>query len=383
MKLLIVSPDAYSVFHTGTSFIFGGIEVETGHHAAGLTALGMDVHVCTRDQGVAAHRVNGVTLHPIAELKGKGYWEKRTSLAGKIKYRLAGDKNDGQTLEALFAQVKPDAGYIMGMSREALRLARYCKLARIPFFFRAAHDKDFGDDGGSDKAMQGWALMSMAEAREVIETATCVIAQTPFQSELYLKRFNRDSQLMFPPIVLDSDSAPVEKEYDVFWIGRTNSFKRPEIFSRIATHLKHRKFCMVLNKASDEEWNAIVSGLPSNVKVIESVPATEMDSYFRRSKVFLSTSLHEGFPNTFLQAGKNGVPVVSMGSDPNRMLSLHGAGFLVGDDQQVAQDRIEELLNSNTVYEACAAASMKYVAAFHDRNLISKQLFDILMQHPV
>lgn len=378
MKLVILSPDAYSVFHTDTAYIFGGIEVETGHHARGLSQLGVEVAVLTRAQGTSAHHIEGIQLYPIQEIKGKGYWDKRTTLSGRIKYRLSGREENAETLEQLLGVIKPDAGYVMGISREALRLARYCKSAGIPFFFRAAHDKDFGDDVGSEQAMQDWANLSMEEAREVVGLATCLISQTPFQTELFRIRFNREAELMFPPIVLEKAPVSAKKEFDVFWIGRTNSFKRPEVLSAVAAELPGRSFCMVLNKASDEEWNTVVRRLPPNVKVVESVPATEMDNYFRRSRVFLSTSLQEGFPNTFLQAGKNGIPVVSMGSDPNNMLSQHGAGFLAGDDTAAVIDRIEELLNNTLVYETCSRAAEKYVASFHDRKVISEQLFGIL-----
>ena len=378
MKLLILSPDAYSVFHQDTKFIFGGIEIETGHHAHGLSQLGMDVHVGTKDQGVGVHRIDGITLHPMPGKKGPGYWKKRTSFLGKIRYRLFKDVHDKENLSDFFARVRPDVGYMMGMCQEALQLARYCKKNGIPFVFRAAHDKDFGDESGSDKAMQDWTFMTMNEAREVISSASAVIAQTPYQTELFRSRFNRESELMFPPVVLDTDYKSVQKEFDGFWIGRTNSFKRPEVMVSIAKQLPDRKFCMVLNKASEEEWQQIATHLPENVTLVESVPAGEIDSYFRKARIFLSTSLHEGFPNTFLQAGKCGVPVISMGSDPNNMLTQHGAGVLAGNDQNAVCHAIEQLLSDPDVYNTASDAAKKYVETFHDRKVISKQLYGIL-----
>ncbi len=378
MKLLIVSPDAYSVFHTSTSYIFGGIEIETGHHAMGLTALGVEVAVATRDQGEPAHRKDGVWIYPVPELKGKGYWKKRSTFAGRIRYRLFGDRNPHKTLEELFRTIAPDVGYIMGMSREALRLARYCRENNKPFIFRVAHDKDLGDVYLDDESMLRWAKMTVAETREVIGTASVVLAQTPVQASLLSERFNAQSELMFPPILLDVPPGTPEKKFDVFWIGRTNSFKRPEQLAALAARLPHRKFCMVLNKAGEEEWTKIVQALTANVTVIESVPADRIETFFRQSKVFVSTSLHEGFPNTFLQAAKNSIPVVSMGSDPNGMLSVHGAGVLAGDDPGALQRAVEELLDDEMKYREHARASRAYVEKFNDRKLINRQFYELL-----
>ncbi len=379
MKLLILSPDAYSVLHTETSYYFGGIEIETGHHATGLTALGVEVAVATRDQGEPAHQKDGVWIYPIPELKGKGYWKKRTTLKGRISYRLFGDRNPHATMEEMFRAINPDVGYIMGMSPEALRLARYCRANGKPFIFRVAHDKDLGDEELDDESMTRWARMTAGETREVISSASVVLAQTPVQAMLLRERFDRSSALMFPPIALEVPAGKPVKEIDGFWIGRTNSFKRPEQLAALAARLPHRKFCMVLNDAGGPgEWKRFVEALPENVTVIESVPADNIEKFFNRSKVFISTSLYEGFPNTFLQAAKHSIPVVSMGSDPNGMLSVHGAGIMAGDNIGALEKAVEELLVDETKYQRHAQAARNYVEKFNSKKIINQQFLDIL-----
>lgn len=382
MRLLILSPDAYSVFHTETSYIFGGIEVETGHHATGLARMGAEVFVATRDQGRKTHRFGEITLCPIPHMKGSGYWEKRKKIWGRLKHRLFGERNDYDSLEDLFQKVNPDIAYAMGMSPEVLRLAKYCKEKGIGFIFRIAHDGELNDGTGAGIANFNTRLTT-EETRTIFSIADIVLSQTPFQQQALLTRFGKESRLAFPPIELNDVAGVPEKKYDVLWIGRSHSFKRPERFAAVATAMPDKQFCMVfnkVNKAGPDDWEKIKGILPANVRVIESVPADRIEELFKTSRVFLSTSLQEGFPNTFLQAAKNRIPVVSMGSDPNEMLSVHGAGILAGDDDQRTTAAILRLLENPEFYSRCAAACYAYVSRFHEKKVINKQYWDMMQQ---
>ncbi|CAN5872222.1 hypothetical protein BH11BAC7_BH11BAC7_35290 [soil metagenome] len=381
MKLLIFSLDAYSVFHTDTKFIFGGAEIETGYHAKGLAALGVNVSVITRDHAIPAHTFEKVTLLPHPGLKGTGYWKKRKTLAGRITYRIFGDRNPYKTIDALLRKINPDVVYVMGMSPEALQLADYCREQKKKFIFRVAHDMDLVGEEFNEEKIRKWAGVSFAKVKAIISTATIVLTQTPVQDELLKKWFNRESELMFPPIdTALKPGIPTEKKYDVFWIGKNNVFKRPEKLVELAKRLPQRKFCMVFNKMEEASWKKIVETLPSNVHLIESIPADQIETLFCQSKLFVSTSLHEGFANTFLQAAKNSVPVISMGPDPNFMLTRHGAGILVGDDLDKLALAVEALLNDETTYKKLCAQSREYVETFHAKEKISAQFYALLQQ---
>ncbi len=380
MKLLIFSLDSYSVFHTDTKFIFGGAEIETGYHAKGLAALGIDVSVITRDQAIPAHRFEKVNLCPHPSLKGPGYWTKRKSLAGRISYRIFGDRNPHKNIEALLNKINPDVVYIMGMSPEAYELADYCKKESKLFVFRVAHDMDLVGEELNEEKIKAWAGIPFTKVKEIIDAATVVLTQTQVQDELLKKWFHREGILMFPPIDTKVESGADKNKYDVFWIGKNNVFKRPEKIIELAKRLPQRKFCMVFNKLEETSWKKIVATIPSNVELIESIPADRIETLFRQSKLFVSTSLHEGFANTFLQAGKNAVPVISMGPDPNTMLSVHRAGILVGDNLDKLEQAVEELLTDEVKYKQLCEQSRNYVTEFHSRDKISAQFYSLLKQ---
>ena len=53
---------------------------------------------------------------------------------------------------------------------------------------------------------------------------------------------------------------------------------------------------------------------------------------FAQAFVFVSTSLFEGFPNTFLQAGKYGVPILSYQVDPDDFIERNNCGIVAHGD---------------------------------------------------
>jgi len=377
MRLLILSPDAYSIFFPKTAFVFGGIEVETGYYARGLTAdHGFEVTVITRDQGINIQRVDGVTVAPHPEFKGPGYWDRRRSLAGRIRYRIFGERQ--QSIEDFYASLHPDVAYLQGMAPWTLDFARFCRKSGIPFLFRVASDMDLGGEKPDDATMQQWAGFTLKEAREVIDTAACILVQTPVQMTLLQERFGRTGTMLFNPVAsVKHSSKGSTKIYDVLWIGKSTPFKRPELLIELARLLPKRKLCMVLNKQDESLWEKIAETLPANVEFIERVPFHEIGDLFNCSQVFVSTSDSEGFANTFLQAAAHGVPVVSMNCDPNFMLSNHGGGVLTGPELASLCRSIESLMGDAALYSACSAAAQRYVRNHHDARLITDQFSNI------
>jgi len=56
------------------------------------------------------------------------------------------------------------------------------------------------------------------------------------------------------------------------------------------------------------------------------VDPDEIHDYYRDAHCLVSTSAHEGFPNTFLEAWRVGTPVVSLAVDPARIAREEALG---------------------------------------------------------
>ncbi len=110
-----------------------------------------------------------------------------------------------------------------------------------------------------------------------------------------------------------------------------------------------------------------------NITLIERVPFEEIERYFAAARLFVNTSTFEGFPNTFLQAAKYGVPTVATDVDPGSMLSQRGGGVTCGGDFERFVESVRQLMTDEDEYAKRSAAALTYVRTYHDKEVVVAQ----------
>ncbi|MFQ3577572.1 MAG: glycosyltransferase, partial [Verrucomicrobiia bacterium] len=100
-------------------------------------------------------------------------------------------------------------------------------------------------------------------------------------------------------------AAQVPKDVDLLWIARCRPIKRPLLFLELARRLPQAR-CVMVCPPEDRELFAEVSkqaAALANLQLIEKVPYHKVQSYYNRARLFVNTSIAEGFANSFIQAG--------------------------------------------------------------------------------
>lgn len=374
-KVLLYSLDGYSTFFTDTNYIFGGIEKETAYHAQELATYDdLEVVVVTKDQAEKQRNLGKIEILQHPTLKGEGYWEWRRSLKGKLALKIRGEQK--VNIQSFYREINPDVVFCMGLQPGDLDLLKYCKENQKQFIFKLAHDNELQDNTVDGKPSNG---KIDKELSELVRNSKYVLCQTPLQYDLLKQNYNMEGVMHYNPIDLDLIFDINNKQYDLFWVGRSTKFKRPELFIELCRELPDLKACMVMNILDEDYWNELTKDLPENIELIPSVPADKIDNYFAMTKLFISTSDSEGFANTYLQSAKHSVPVLSMCCDPNEMLSKHNAGVLVGDDLSKLKETIEKLLADDQERGILSKNARKYVEEFHDLKKVSAQLRDLIL----
>lgn len=170
---------------------------------------------------------------------------------------------------------------------------------------------------------------------DAMRRADRVVAQTDYQHEILRDVFGIDATVISNGYTVpdDSDLIPAEKRSHALWVGSLDpDQKRPERVLELAERLPDVTFRMV-GWTADESYRETLldraSDLP-NLIFEGFVPPDEIDRYYRDAVVLLNTSEYEGFPNTFLEAWRFGVPVVSLHEMLDGVLEREEIGIHAG-----------------------------------------------------
>ena len=232
-----------------------------------------------------------------------------------------------------------------------------------------------------------------------VKKAGLVIAQSRDQSSGFKENYNIES-IVVPSICeklsshnfIESKINTVDNKSDVLWVGNSSEKKRQEVVFELARLLSDRTFAIAMNKSDDVRFAEAAKEaekLP-NVTFLGTVPPIEMERWFQKTKLFLNTSIREGFPNTFLQAWMNGVPVVSLNIDPDSIIERYGLGAVIGavkttecsgSPQALAQllaPVIERLLSDDVRRHRIGSVGKIYVEENHVPGVVVPRLIKVL-----
>ncbi len=186
-----------------------------------------------------------------------------------------------------------------------------------------------------------------------IRNADFIVTQSDDQKLLLQKRFQREAVTIKNPIDLEPSnvvSIDHSEQNILLWIGKSDHVKQPDLLLSVARRVPEAQFVMIMNRSNSEIHDLIQKEKPANVQIIEYVPFQEIDIYFAKARAFINTSKFEGFPNTFLQAGKHSCPVLSLNVDPDGFLSHHGCGFFANGDIESMIGIISKLLRDDQAH---------------------------------
>jgi glycosyltransferase involved in cell wall biosynthesis len=171
-----------------------------------------------------------------------------------------------------------------------------------------------------------------------VKHATRIVVQTRHQAHLLQKNYARAADTVVPnfhpPVAETLDkSGPLT----VIWIANLKPWKQPEVFVRLANSLSSYsevRFVIVGAPApisGNERWRqALMQGIQntSNLEYVGQKSHAQVNELLACAHIFVNTSVHEGFPNTFIQAWLRDVVVVSLQVDPDHLLEHRGVGII-------------------------------------------------------
>lgn len=266
----------------------------------------------------------------------------RTRLYQVVRVGHGGVPRLGYVMDAVslwrsLDQIAPDAIYQRVACAYTGLCAAYARRHRIPMIWHVAHDTDVAPlslDPGRN------LLRVHLEKRAVnygARRATRIVVQTEHQAQLLRRNFSRAADAVVgnfhPPA---SETIDKSGTATVVWIANLKPWKRPEIFVRLAANLRDcagTRFIMVgapAQAGGNLRWQeSLMTAIAStgNLEYVGSKTHAEVNELLARAHIFVNTSSHEGFPNTFIQSWLRDVAVVSLDVDPDQVLERGQVGI--------------------------------------------------------
>lgn len=350
VRVCFVAPKAYLLFNPAVRQVVGGAEVDLYFLATEL-AKDKDFAVSFLAANYGQQEIE--TIEDVKIIKTLNF--NQSPLAGAVRVWRGLRKADAR----IYFQEAASWGTFL--------VALFCKLHKRIFVYRTASEQECDSTYLKQHYFAGkafhWSLRNAAKIVVQNETDKNNLEQTAGICSIVIPNTHR------LPVL------PAVQRDIILWVGRSVQLKRPELFIRLAEEMPDEHFTMICQRATgDEKYEELVARARyvKNLQFIEHVPFCEIDRYFQRAKVFVSTSESEGFPNTFIQACSYAVPILSLKVDPDGFINRYNCGVSCDGDWRRLVESLKTMLHEQQ-YLQLGKNGRAYVEEHHDLTRIAKQ----------
>jgi len=314
----------------------GGAELQQVYIGKSLARKGYDISYVSLDYGQPDGEIlDGVTIYKTFRPK-QGIFGFRWLYPRLYNLWRALKKADADVYYARCAT------FIPGI------LALFCSKYKKKFVYAGAHVTDFIPDKIRIPIKRDRLLYLYG-----LQRADQIIVQSLEQKKLLRDNFKLPSKVIRNFSPLSDVELPLARRRFILWVSTIREWKRPFQYLRLAQNCPEETFVMIGGKsfgkgklyASVEQVAAEID----NLMFLGYQPFDIAEEYFDQAKIFINTSEYEGFPNTFLQAWRRGIPVISY-VDPDNIVDKNNLGSIIDSEEQLmpALDNILKNMNGST-----------------------------------
>lgn len=368
-RICFVSPNIYPVLDPSQKIEkTGGAEVQQMCLGKAFAECGYSVHYVTRDFGQPDPcQIGDFMIHKTCS---------RSDGIPGIRFIYPRVPSLWRALERADA----DIYYVRGAGYPVGLVARFAKSRGRRAVFAVAHDGDVDPRIRRLPTRRDQWLY-----RYGIHNVDAIVVQSEHQAKLLQSNYGKKGYLIRNAWPLNDNPGIQAKRDIILWVAMFRDIKQPEHFVRLAASMPDLHFVMIggPHLGSETAYREILkkSQDMKNLEVVGFKTLSETGEYYRRALALVNTSSHEGFPNTFLQAWSEGIPVVSY-VDPDGLIKNNELGGVARGEHELPAVLRNVL---NTKGTCCSSikeyylnnhspqgAVSKYASLFNDLNIQAK-----------
>jgi len=188
-------------------------------------------------------------------------------------------------------------------------------------------------------------------------SASGIIVQTSMAKKIYERQnLNNNIKVIGNPIhQISLNGKPQDKENIILTVGRLIESKHHDRLIKIFKDLSLSEWKLVivggdaLKQSGLKELKRLVRKLGMEDKVEFTGTVSDVESYYKKSKIFAFTSSSEGFPNVIGEAMSAGLPVIAYDcvAGPSDLVDDGNTGFLTSPFEDITYAQKLKLLVNN------------------------------------
>ena len=364
LKICVLSEYAHPLL-SGTSNEIGGAELQMAMLAKELLKRSHDVSFVSFGDSQYFSQIDGLNIYNPFDVQNSGFTHLKP-------WNIL-------TLFKTLKKINADIYIQRGVTPLTGLTAMFCRLNHKKFVYSVA----------SDSAVTSYLdIKTVSDLRKVfykigIMLSSVLVCQSKVQMELLDKRGKKSvliKNAYIPPL-----SQKPEHDIKSLWVGRISKEKRPDLYFKLAKEIPEHDFFMIgaPSRKDCEYYKRIKkeAGDVDNLRFLGFVPHEKINEYYSRSSILVNTSPVEGFPNTFLEAWGNSIPVVSF-VDPDKVISRNKLGYSSNNFEEMVKN-VKKLLETTDLRAEMGINGKKYVLNEHNFNKVVdsyEKLFERLIE---
>lgn len=220
----------------------------------------------------------------------------------------------------------------------------------------------------------------------VYKHADIITVQTRFQQKALVEKGVAVTGII-PNIYdfkLGGKPVDLEKKKTILWVGRCETWKQPELFIEMARKYPDEHFVMVCpevqNKSKYAFWDYIAGEAKKekNIDFHGYLPGEKLFTLYAAARVYVITSLQEGFSNSMMEAMEHMCPTLSLCVNPDNILDEYTIGYCSSGEKKDFYQKFEKLLSDSELCRRMGQNARDYLYNNHTKEKILERIESII-----